>query len=120
MAAELHFDVVSLKETLAHVKASKQHRKMRGKRARPGLLLAKDQGIYMVSTGIDSSTTPALTYARGYSPADANVWERAAAAVGGDDFMHFIDVKDIERALAATKFPTILIQISAGSISIFA
>jgi len=66
----------------------------------PALEFVKDEGIYLLSNGgpadlsVDQDPTrPPVVYAEGYDPTVEDrmeVWARARAAVGGDDFVEFI------------------------------
>ena len=68
----------------------------------PGLILVKDEGIYLLSNGqIPVGQSPKslglLSYAIGFDPKrDVNVWERARRAMGGDDVAEAIGLEQFE------------------------
>ena len=54
--------------------------------AKPGLILVKDDGIYLMSNGGGEKSLN-VAYASGYNPkVDGDVWDKCRDAVGGDDF----------------------------------
>ena len=79
--------------------------------APPCLWLVKDEGIYLMSPGIhpgpepgDRSTRAPVAYASGFDPTRDDrmaVWDRARAAVGGDDFAEAVPLEWVDAALAA-------------------
>jgi len=81
------------------------------RRAPPCLWLVKDEGIYLMSPGIhrgtesgDRPVRPPVAYASGFDPTRDDrmaVWDRAHAAVGGDDFAEAVPVEWVDAALAA-------------------
>lgn len=66
---------------------------------RVGLLLVKDDGIYVMSNGVPHDKVGKgprchVVYANGYDPRRGDVWDKCRAAVGGDDFVEFIELED--------------------------
>lgn len=69
----------------------------------PGLLFVKDEGVYLMSNGTDTSARETVTYAEGYNPkTDEDVWEKSRDAVGGDDFAERLDREFMSEVLRAT------------------
>ena len=56
----------------------------------PAMILVKDEGIYLMSNGtpnaMSGENSRFVAYAKGYDPHKGDVWDKARAAVGGDDF----------------------------------
>ncbi len=80
--------------------------------ARPGLWLVKDEGIYLMSTGLypegHERALPggraAVAYAVGFDPRREDrldVWDRARDAVGGDDFADPLPLEWVDAAVRA-------------------
>jgi len=79
--------------------------------APPCLWLVKDEGIYLMSPGIQPETDstqcaprPPVSYACGFDPTRDDrlaVWDRARDAVGGDDFAEPVPLEWVDAALAA-------------------
>ena len=79
--------------------------------APPCLWLVKDEGIYLMSPGLDPDPDsddpprrPPVAYADGFDPNRDDrmaVWDRARDAVGGDDFAEDIPVEWVDAALVA-------------------
>ncbi len=110
----LIFPGAAVLELLAHAKSSLEHSAGYGSEPNPGpgLLFVKDDGIYIMSNGKpamksdDGKTRNKVVYAQGYEPprtvqerGDEDwdyQYEKIQAAAGGDDFVEFIPVKDLE------------------------
>ena len=78
--------------------------------APPCLWLVKDEGVYLMSPGIDPDaerterTRAPVAYASGFDPTRDDrlaVWDRARDGVGGDDFAEDIPLEWVDAALAA-------------------
>ena len=80
--------------------------------ARPALWLVKDEGIYLMSTGLypegHGRALPggrmAVAYAVGFDPRREDrldVWDRARDAVGGDDFADPLPLEWVDAAVRA-------------------
>ena len=79
--------------------------------APPCLWLVKDEGVYLMSPGLDPDPQPVdpprrppVAYADGFDPTRDDrmaVWDRAREAVGGDDFAEDIPIEWVDAALAA-------------------
>lgn len=80
--------------------------------ARPAIWLVKDEGIYLMSTGIypegHERALPggrmAVAYAVGFDPRRddrLDVWDRARDAVGGDDFADPLPLEWVDAAVRA-------------------
>ena len=79
--------------------------------APPCLWLVKDEGIYLMSPGIQPGPEPGdrpapapVAYASGFDPTRDDrmaVWDRARDAVGGDDFAEAVPLGWVDAALAA-------------------
>jgi hypothetical protein len=64
----------------------------------PALHMAKDDGIYLLSSSaardIAEGQTSRVVYANGYNPTtDEDVWEKCREAVGGDDFVEALPIE---------------------------
>ena len=64
---------------------------------RAGLLLVKDDGIYVMSNGSPRDVKGKgphchVVYAEGFNPRKGDVWDKCRAAVGGDDFVEFVPI----------------------------
>lgn len=109
--ATLIFEGVAVLELLTHAKASPKHTSPYGLRSNPGpgLMLVKDDGIYLMSNGKPglpgADTANTVVYARGYEALPATVsmearmirYDKIRNAVGGDDFAEFLPAKDFVR-----------------------
>jgi hypothetical protein len=107
----LVFEAVAVLELLAHAKAASRHTSPYGLTANPGpgLMLVKDDGIYLMSNGEPglpgTDTVNKVVYARGYEalPATASMEERMTRydkvrdAAGEDDFAEFLPAKSFDR-----------------------
>ena len=125
----LYFDMEQVAGLARHAREAPERRMTMGQRARiygedrcavpqpgeqrlapPCLWLVKDEGVYLMSPGIDpdakrTQRTPApVSYASGFDPTRDDrmaVWDRARDAVGGDDFAEDIPLEWVDAALAA-------------------
>ncbi|HYF33733.1 MAG TPA: DUF3085 domain-containing protein [Prosthecobacter sp.] len=103
---KFRFLVSALAELIAHAKAQPDHTMPWGydkKAKKPGLLLVKDSGVYLMSNGIpcllqDGTTGKPVpgninkvVYAEGHT---AETW------IGGDDYVEFFDITTFEEAVA--------------------
>lgn len=105
----LIFDGAAVLELLTHAKAAPKTVSPYGMRENPGpgLMLVKDDGIYLMSNGEPglpgTETANKVVYARGYEalPDTATTDERMERydkvrdAVGGDDFAELIPAKSL-------------------------
>jgi len=110
---KLVFDGAAVLELLAHAKAAPEHTSPYGLTPNPGpgLMLVKDDGIYLMSNGepglAGAQTINKIVYPRGYEalPSTAAVEERSErydkirAAAGGDDFPEFLPAKSFDMLL---------------------
>jgi hypothetical protein len=126
--ATLRFNATEVATLVAHARAAPAHGKAFGQTEPPypGVYFVHDDGLYLMSNGIprlkadgtvatgDEDTTQPnkVVYAEGYNPkVDADVWERARDAVGGDDFSELLPAKDFELHIAAgAKWVTIAVS----------
>jgi len=102
--AKFVFDGIAVLELLAHAKAAPRTVSPYGlaEDPGPGVMLVKDDGVYLMSNGEPglrgTETTNKVVYAQGYEalPVTASMEERMARydkirdAAGGDDFAEFI------------------------------
>lgn len=107
--ARFAFGGAAVLELLTHAKAAPTNVSPYGmtENPGPGLMLVKDDGVYLMSNGEPSlpgtETTNKVVYAQGYEalPATASMEERMARydkvrdAAGGDDFAEFIPAKSL-------------------------
>lgn len=115
--AALIFAGDAVLELLTHAAKAPKHVSPYGLTADPGpgLMLVKDDGIYLMSNGEPglpgTDTVNRVVYARGYEalPVDAPTEERMVRydkvrdAVGGDDFAEFLPAGSFERLTADGK-----------------
>jgi hypothetical protein len=127
---KLVFDGSAVLELLTHAKAAHTHTSPYGLTPNPGpgLMLVKDDGIYLMSNGEPhlpgTETLNRVVYARGYKalPTTASMEERMARydqvrdAVGGDDFAEFLPAKSLARLAADGRLE---IELTADKMSIF-
>jgi hypothetical protein len=84
----------------------------------PGLIFAKDEGIYLLSNGkCEPGQTPLSTgrvaYAVGFNPrSNEDYYARQTEAVGGDDFGEFIDLEWVREAVGDSKDGFLLLWIN--------
>ncbi len=93
-----------------------------------GLMLVKDDGIYLMSNGSERLPNPnggeessLVAYAQGYDSSKAadvdkrgfsdDVWQASREAVGGDDFSFFVDTHLLTDAIESRK-PLFVIKAS--------
>lgn len=107
--ARLSFAGADLVPLIEHARHSKDHSMPYGHgRKEPGLLLVKDDGIYLMSNGRpgqsaekDATTKLRVAYAKGYEALSGTPAQRSAqydkirAAVGGDDFVEFLGLSSV-------------------------
>jgi hypothetical protein len=107
--AKFVFDGIAVLELLAHAKAAPRTVSPYGltEDADPGVMLVKDDGVYLMSNGEPglrgTETTNKVVYAQGYEalPVTASVEERMARydkirdAAGSDDFAEFIPAESL-------------------------
>jgi len=118
---KLRFPADSVNLLMVHARASNEHSLTFGERldltgsidpqdgeeklGQPGLLIVKDDGIYLVSNGFPAMLDPdrpgkkKVVYALGYSPDDPGFWERSRDAVGGDDFVEVFHLDELPEKL---------------------
>ena len=113
LKSTLVFDGSAVLELLAHAKNAPKHTSPYGLTPNPGpgLMLVKDDGIYLMSNGepnlSGTDTVNKVVYARGYEalPATASTEERIARydkvrdAAGGDDFAEFLPAKSFSKLM---------------------
>lgn len=91
--SRLLFNAQSVARLVEHAQKSTKHRGTYSARAVPALHFVHDDGIYLMSSGVDGGTVSDVVYAQGFNPkTDAEVWDRARDAVGGDDFVEAIPI----------------------------
>jgi hypothetical protein len=127
--SKLVFEGTAVLELLAHANAASKHTSPYGLTPNPGpgLMLVKDDGIYLMSNGEPALpgtvTVNRVVYARGYEalPATASMEERMARydkvrdAAGGDDFAELLPAKSFVRLAANGK---VEIELTADRMSI--
>jgi hypothetical protein len=128
--SKLVFEGIAVLELLAHAKAAPKHTSPYGLTANPGpgLMLVKDDGIYLMSNGkpgLQGTTTAnKVVYALGYEalPASASMKERMNRydkihnAAGGDDFAGFLPAKSFARLVPDGR---VEIELTAERMTIF-
>ena len=130
LKSTLVFDGLAVLDLLAHAKNAPKHTSPYGLTPNPGpgLMLVKDDGIYLMSNGDPglpgTDTVNKVVYAHGYEalPTTASIEERIARydkvrdAVGGDDFAEFLPAKSLARLAADGRLE---IELAADKMSIF-
>jgi hypothetical protein len=111
----LKFDTAMILKHVAHARASAEHSPVYGSAPKAGLLLVKDDGIYLMSSGLPGM--PGVVYADGFDPASPDSYERAREAVGGDDFVELLPLEWFERA-ADDGCPQISVRVSDGRVEL--
>lgn len=99
MTTTLKFAVMDVCRLINHAQASPEWRKAfwdEEGTPEPCLEFVKDDGIYLMSNGIpgmerDEAYTH-VVYAKGYDPRTGDVWDKCRAAVGGDDFVEYLEL----------------------------
>ena len=130
LKSKLVFDGPAVLELLSHAKAAPKHISPYGLTPNPGpgLMLVKDDGIYLMSNGEPhlpgTDILNRVVYARGYEalPGTASMEERMARydkvrdAVGGDDFAEFLPAKSLARLAVDGRLE---IELTVDKMSIF-
>lgn len=126
----LTFEGKSVLELLTHAKAAPKHVSPYGLKPDPGpgLILVKDDGIYLMSNGEpglpETATTNKVVYALGYETlpftADGDElmerYDKIRNAVGGDDFAEFLSARSFDRLVATG---LVEIELTANQMRIF-
>ena len=91
----------------------------------PSLVLVKDDGIYLVSSGLpfDQDETRSepykfCVYAEGYDPRRGDVWQSCQEAVGGDDFCESLPI-DAGLTAAVRAGAAVLIEVTETELRVF-
>ena len=107
MNGKIRWNMTDVEKLVELTKFANVHNKMYGhKKAIPGLILVKDEGIYLVSTktypkGHTPSSDGEVFYAKGFGP-EAD-WDKIREAAGGDDFGELIPLSYIEPVIERMK-----------------
>jgi hypothetical protein len=132
VTARLCFPLAPLQAHISHAQQASRHFGGLSGEVGPALEFVKDEGIYLMSNGDPADgpgsgtlARPPVVYAEGYDPTVEDrmaVWERARAAVGGDDFVEFIELDDqFLRAFDRTSkagYTHLAIDVTAGDFTI--
>jgi hypothetical protein len=108
-ATQLIFSIKAVRALVRHAQSASEHSAGYGKDPVPALMLVKDEGIYLMSSGVPVARPPLResngpVYARGYDPKkNSDVWEASRAAVGGDDFVEVVPLDDALVAMIDAK-----------------
>jgi len=104
MAGTLIFPVnVDLLRIIRHSKDTPCRKPYTNEPAEAGLLLVKDDGVYLMSAAKtplrreEGSESSLVVYAEGHDPRDGDCWEDDRQVCGGDDFGEFLTISDFER-----------------------
>jgi hypothetical protein len=130
--ARLRFNVDEVRRLVAHARAAPAHAEYFGEQLGPRLMLVKDEGIYLMSNGQPRDMVDGLpdvlgnqsfvAYAKGFDPrppADRmDVWEKARATVGGDDFSEPLELDAISAACASPATTAILLHVTKTRIGL--
>lgn len=99
------FKAEEVRPLAEHAAAAEQHRAAHMADPVPGLLWVRDDGVYLMSTGLpalgvtDGLGRSQVAYALDMAPDDEGSWEVARAAVGGGDFVEVIPLDEIQTTL---------------------
>ena len=98
MTTTLKFDALQVGPLIAHAERATEWSNSYFDESDPVpcLVFVKDDGIYLMSNGIpgmerDESYTH-VVYAKSYDPRKGDVWDRCRDAVGGDDFVEYLEI----------------------------
>lgn len=84
----LTFKASELVPHVRHVLTAKTH----GNKG-AGLMLVKDEGVYLMSGSYPTEDRPPVVYAKGMNPTlNPDYYERARDMLGGDDFADFLPI----------------------------
>ena len=135
MKTILYFDMAKVAKLISHAETSTERRGMIEEfhyanyesmsEVPPGLLWAKDGGIYLLSNGKlpegeSYESLGLIAYAVGFDPnRDAGVWQKQQDAVGGDDFVEFIELEGAMRAIEGRKEGYFAIEVTETHYSYF-
>lgn len=109
----LRFSIEALRKVVDHVRRSTHHSAAYGQRPQPGVFFVKDEGIYLMSTGLSE---PPAVFADTFAPSDEDVHARSGEAVGGDDFGVFLGLEHFAAALA--QHSDVILRVSATRLQI--
>mgnify|MGYP001164668168 CR=1 FL=1 len=89
----------------------------------PSIHWVKDDGIYLLSSSAErdvvDGTSSRVVYAQGYDPrTDADVWEKARAAVGGDDFVEALPIEWFTPLLTDESIVTVTLTVTSKDVKI--
>lgn len=89
----------------------------------PAIHWVKDDGIYLLSSSAErdvvDGTSSRVVYAQGYDPrTDADVWEKARAAVGGDDFVEALPIEWFTPLLTDESIVTVTLTVTSKDVKI--
>jgi hypothetical protein len=83
----------------------------------------KDDGIYLLSSSAErdivDGTSSRVVYAQGYDPrTDADVWEKARAVVGGDDFVEALPIEWFTPLLTDESIVTVTLVVTSKDVRV--
>ena len=89
----------------------------------PALHFVHDDGIYLLSSSAErdivEGNTSRVVYAKGYDPrTDEDVWEKARAAVGGDDFVEALPIEWFTPLLTDESIVTVTLTVTSKDVKI--
>lgn len=89
----------------------------------PAIHWVKDHGIYLLSSSAErdivEGTSSRVVYAKGYDPrTDEDVWEKARAAVGGDDFVEALPIEWFTPLLTDESIVTVTLTVTSKDVKI--
>lgn len=123
--AKLIFDTEAVRELAQHALAAPNHREHHGEAIGPHLLLVKDQGVYLMSGGIPhlagERNANKVVYAEGFDPFALNpgeVYDRARAALGGDDFAEALP-REVLELIVEMPGPKVVIDMTEDSFEVW-
>lgn len=129
----LKFNMAEVKPLLEHTELAAKHKPCYGNpdTNKPGLLLVKDEGVYLISNGKPAQPNPAYTadpdntatqllvcYAEGHDPHKGDTWDADRQECGGDDFVEFIDAATVRKAMDEGN-ATMFVRFSAKRFIVF-
>ena len=89
----------------------------------PSIHWVKDDGIYLLSSSAErdivEGNSSRVVYAKGYDPrTDEDVWEKARAAVGGDDFVEALPIEWFTPLLTDASIVTVTLTVTSKDVRV--
>lgn len=120
--SRLFFPIKEVRGLIDHIQSASKHFKAYGQPAVAAIIFVKDDGIYLMSSGLVEGQKRPVAYAEGFDPnvvsADT-LWDLSREAVGGDDFCEVIPLDDdLVKAVQGERVTRFYVDVTATSIEI--